>query len=243
MVNGMGKYTNQVINIGSAFVLLLVCPFFSLSCSQIVGSNITKSAVARPVASWQQQSKNTWLSSTGISLVLYSEAEAKKNTSSARFWDAEPLLSPQFGKGHHTAEAENLLKKMSPGSEIETSAFFRRSSDYRWPLNTPSNKCPPNASCGTWPYLIRYLHRPASGWKVDRLMSYGIGVLNHKLVDNRDTYTISDGPYQPIFEGRFIKGTTVKWFIAQDTKQNKVAWTTEMRFATLRDINDLLNSQ
>ncbi len=213
-----------------------------MACSQVFDGSVIKATEARSIVTWKPQGKNKWISSTGISLALYSSTEAKKNTSSARFWDAEPLLSAQFGKGQHTAEAEAILKKMDPGGEIETSAFFRRSGDYRWPLYEPTTSCPPEADCESWPYVIRYLHRPLQDWTIDRLMSYGKGTLSHKILNGQDVYAISDGPYQSIFEGRFKQGKTVLWFIAQDQNKNKNIWNKQMRFDALQSINIFLKT-
>jgi hypothetical protein len=181
---------------------------------------------------WSKVSKNRWRSETGISLNLY-QKDIYANIPFARFWDTENAL-----------EAQLLLARASPGDEIYVSNYFRRSgSAWLFYQYAAQPKCPGLiGDCPSSLYVIHYLHRPQNDWVIDLLTSHAKGFILGQRVQDRYIYEITDGPYDPIFEGRFKYKRNSYWFSATGVQPSRQLSTPEMRYNTFQSINDLLKS-
>lgn len=190
----------------------------------------TKSSCQTRVT-WIRNTENQWISATGISLMLYRESQSAA-VPSTQFWDSENAL-----------EAQAMLAEADPSKEINvTEYFWRVGQPWRIPETPP--ECPQNAKCAVSRYSIHFLHRPARDWVIDRLITRAEGVVRSEPDPqaplSRDLYLIADGPYAPVFEGRFRKGGATFWFSARQADNNQERSTSQMRLTTLQEINDLL---
>jgi hypothetical protein len=194
---------------------------------------------------WTNVNENEWLLDTGISLRL-----TKKNAIPfAKFWDTE-----------NAVEAQTILAKVRPGQEVNVTQFHRRTGNpwgnYRPPdePNCPRSADGSTLECIQLPYDIHYLHRPKDDWVIDQISSHGEGYVTSKrdVNNEQDIFYSTDGPYMPIYEGRF-KPNGAYWFVANEKRPNWLASiqndekklsrklsTPEMRFAELQTINNLL---
>ena len=203
---------------------------------------------------WTKQGENQWISEEGLILNLYNEADADP----VHVWDEEifNVTTSSFWISEHASEAETILEEMIPGAEINVTNFFR---NHGWRIIIPVlGECPKSLKCIIAdPYQIEYLHRPAEDWVIDRLLTRAQGF----VLDETDpadpriiTHTVFDGPYLPIFEGRFRQDGTTFWFSAHDHDgatsyrtlrregESLELSTAEIRLETLQKVNDFLSS-
>ncbi|MEL7333151.1 MAG: hypothetical protein AAFN12_12965, partial [Cyanobacteria bacterium J06560_2] len=186
-------------------------------------------------SSWRQQADNQWVSAFGLLLALYPE-DSRENSSpsvvSASFWNSDAV-----------SEASSVLQGVSPGQEVDVTGFFWRVGD-PWRVSEIPQDCPPDADCMPSPYVIYYLHSPDSDWVIDRLLTRAQGAVvsqpDPQDPANRDIYVATDGPYLPIFEGRYQAGDRTVWFSASKAEDAQTLSTSESRFAALQAINDFL---
>ena len=153
---------------------------------------------------WTKANENRWLSSTNISLTLY-QKENSDAVASVFFWNSK-----------NSQEAYSILEKADPGEEIDVIQFFlRQAQSWRWRISDNWPECSAHKLvCEPSPYQIHYLHRPANDWVIDHLMTRAQGALTSKRdpEDPFDIYFVKEGPYLPVFEGRFIKDGAPLWF-------------------------------
>jgi len=222
----------------SVFPILLFCVACSFAKSEPVESQDSTNLLNgyscdADGVTWIKQEQDQWLSSTGISVTLYHE-ESFDAVASASFWDSD-----------NSSEADSILEAADPGKEIDVTQLFRRVGD-PWRINEIQPECPPDADCMPSPYVIHYLHRPENDWVIDHLMTRAQGVVTSKPDPqaplSRDIYFALNGPYQPIFEGRFTHDEATFWFSAREVEANQEISIPEMRFTTLQQLNDLVKS-
>ncbi|MEL6384207.1 MAG: hypothetical protein AAFQ89_17485 [Cyanobacteria bacterium J06626_18] len=241
-----------------AFTALLCAMCLSSASSAVeaeAGVSEGDESVCQTDITWTRQSENQWISEDGLVVKLYNEADAD----SARLWYEEEVFAittSSFWTSDNASEAEAILEEMIPGEEIDVTNFFRNRS---WRIEIVSFGCSRGLKCiPEDPYLIQYLHRPAEDWVIDRLLTRAQGF----VIDETDpadprliTHAVVEGPYLPIFEGRFRQDGVTFWFSARDhdgiTSYRTLLHekhgilelsTSEARFETLREINDFLAS-
>jgi hypothetical protein len=231
-VKFMDKFKATIFS--SLVLLCIVYLFNQLPLSK------TGQTVAQPThtscqanTEWTRDSDNQWSSAAGISLILLPAAESA-SIPSVQFWDSG-----------HASEAEAILELTDPGEEVNVTNYFWRVAD-PWRMEIPQPECPPNADCMPSPYSIYYLHRSSDEWVIDRLTIRAQGTVvsqpDPQAPSSRDIYVVRDGPYAPIFEGRFVDDSHTFWFSARYPETDRQLSTPEMRLATLQSINQLLRS-
>ncbi len=227
---------NIKIKIILAFVLPLCCAYLLGEASVIKAKDVVFQSIKSSCQTnvrWMKKGKNQWISTTGISLKLYEED------------DFAAVPSTYFWNSNNASEADSILKEADPGEEINVTEFFWRVAN-PWRIAELQSECPPDAFCKASPYSIHYLHRPENEWIIDRLMIRAQGVVTSKPDPlaplSRDIYVALDGPYMPIFEGRFRRDGVTFWFSAQKTKIDQKFSTRQMRIKVLQQINDFLES-
>jgi hypothetical protein len=181
-----------------------------------------------------------------MTISIYTDAQSDQ-VSSAYFWKTDTK---------NASQAKTILDKTTPGEEINVTHYFRLQNE-SWKIrdlfeerylrnicDTPLSCCSPHPS----PYQYHYLYRPASDWITEQILVRAQGFVYEKLdeqdPERKDILIFAEGPYLPIYEGRFRQNNQIFWFSAQDYKSD--LWYTDpkikgtLKFSTPQErIDDL----
>jgi hypothetical protein len=209
----------------------------------------------RSPAGWTQGSSNQWKSTSGMTISIYADAQSNQ-VPSAYFWKSDTK---------HVPQAQTLLTQAKPGEEINVTKYFRLYYNDAWLINEPifepeNLQMPGSLSVPRYqpeesPYQHHYLYRPASDWMIDQILVRAQGfvyaTLDEKDPERQDILVFAEGPYFPIYEGRFKQQNQLFWFSAQrhelglrysdpKIKETLSISTPQERIESLEQINDFL---
>jgi hypothetical protein len=201
----------------------------------------------RSPAGWTQVSPNQWKSDFGMIVSIYADAQSDQ-VPSAYFWKTDIK---------NASQAQTILNQAKPGEEINVTQYFRQHEAWKinepYPPTIPRKPGEPVVDLAPSPYQLHYLYRPARDWIFDQILARAKGFVTEKFdpSKNADIMVVVDGPYLPIFEGRFTQNANIFWFSAntspykysyESIKEKLVLSSMRSRAVELKRVNDFLIS-